>query len=289
VAEVDDRVDEAARQLYAVPPDEFMARRTELAKQARTDGNGAAAARIEKLRKPTQGAWLVNALALDDPSVAERLTDLGDRLRASQDRLDAGALRELTTERRALVADLTKQALARAGRKQPPAGLRDEVSGTFEAAIADPDVAARLGRLQRSEQWSGFGFLPTGAPQLTVVRGEKGRAAKDGAAAEDGRKPAAKASAPKKSAAERRRLERDLTRARTALEEAEAGFSAAQGSERELSQKLKQLGRRLAKLQDELEKTRGALDAARKDVTASRARRRDARTALDRAERAARD
>ena len=289
--EADEKVDEATRRLYAAPPEEFMARRTELAKRARADGDPAAATRIEKLRKPTVGAWLVNALALGDPSVAERLTELGDRLRAAQDRLDAGQLRELTTERRNLVGELTRQAFARAGRKEPPAGLRDEVTGTLDAAIADPEIADRLGRLQRAEQWSGFGFLPTGMPQLTVVRGgkeAKGGQATKGAKGDDGAKPAKKAE-PRKSAAERRRLERELGQARAALDEAEAGFTQAQTSERDLSQKLKQLGRQLAKLQDELEHTRGALDTARKEVAAGRARRRDARTALDRAERAARD
>src|SRR5689334_352781 len=110
--DTDDTVAEAARSLYAVAPEEFMARRAELAQQLRADGDARAAQQVDKLRKPTVAAWIVNALALDDPSVADRLTELGDRLRTAQDRLDAAALRDLSTERRNLVAELSKRAFA---------------------------------------------------------------------------------------------------------------------------------------------------------------------------------
>lgn len=279
VPDESDAVAEAARSLYSAAPDEFMARRAELARQLRADGDARAAQQVDKLRKPTVAAWIVNVLALDDPSVADRLTELGDRLRTAQDRLDAAALRDLSTERRSLVAELSKQAFARARKRQPPAGLRDEVNGTFEAAIADPEIAQRLGRLQRSEQWSGFGFLPTGAPELTLVRGGK-----------DAPKAPAKkkAAEPKKSPAERRREARELARARTALDEAESAFADAQANERDLAQRAKQLAKKISKLQGELEGTREDLEAARKDVASTRAQRREARTALDRAERDAR-
>ena len=278
VPDESDPVGDATRSLYSVPPDEFTGRRAELVKQLRTDGDARTAQQVEKLRKPTVGAWIVNALALNDPTVADRLTDLGERLRDAQDRLDAAALRDLSTERRRLVAELAKQAFVRAEKRQPPAGLRDEVTGTLEAAIADEGVAQRLGRLQRAEQWSGFGFLPNGAPELTLVRGGRDRP-----------KPAAKkTAAPRKSPAQRRREARDLARAQSALDGAESAFRDAQASERDLAQRVKQLGKKIAKLQDELDDTREALNAARKDVTSTRTRRREARTALDRAEREAR-
>jgi hypothetical protein len=279
-----DDEDDATRTLYAVPPEEFLATRNDLVAQARAAGNGAAATRIGKLRKPTVAAWLVNALALDDPSVGDRLADLGDRLRAAQEQLDAGTLRALTTERRRLVDELTRAAFARAKRKQPPAGLRDEVSGTFDAALADPEIAERLGRLTRAEHWSGFGFLPTGGPQLTVVRG--GRADKP-------ERPAGRAkpepTAPRKSAAERRKERKAVTDAERALASAEAELAGGQEREAELSRRVKQLAGRLAKLQDELEEARASLEAARKEVSGAKARRREARSSLDRARRAARD
>lgn len=273
MADVPDRTEDAARELYALSPDEFLDRRAELAKRARADGAADAARAIERLRKPTVAAWIVNVLALDDPSVAQRLTELGDRLRRAQHALDAGKLRELSKERRTLVAELAKEAFKRAKKVQPPAGLRDEVTGTLDAAIADPDVAERLGRLPRAEQWSGFGFAGTGTPELTLVRGGQDEPERP--------KPAAKP-----SAAERRRQERTLNHARAAFEAADTAFDEAKAAEQDLGQQVKRLTKKLATLQDELEQARDALEAAHKEVGNARSRRREARSALDRAERA---
>jgi hypothetical protein len=266
--------EDVIRELYSVPPDEFTAKRNELAATVRKDGDAAAAQAIGKLRKPTVGAYLVNALVHEDSSVVEDLADVGDRMRAAQDALDAGTLRELSTERRKLVAKLTTAALKKAGRKDPPAALRDEVSGTFDAAIADADIAARLGRLQRAEQWSGFGFMPSGSPQLTVVRG--GRA----------EKAAKKAPAkPKLSAAEKRKRQRTLTSARSAFDKAESALDDANRTERQLVEQVRQLTRKIAKLQGQLDDARDDLEQARKDTSSAKSARRDARTTLDKAER----
>jgi hypothetical protein len=280
--DVPDLTEDATRQLYAVVPDEFMAKRNELADQARKNGDTGAANAISKLRKPTVGAWIVNAYVLEDPSVVDRLTKLGDRLRAAQDKLDATKLRELTAERRDLVNEVTTEAFRRADRTQPTAALRDEVSGTFEAAIADEDIAARLGRLQRAEQWSGFGFLPTGAPELTLVRGGKENAPKQPA------KHAKTAPAkPKVTAAEKRKRQRALATAQDAFDEADNAFDEARSAEQEYTQQVRQLTKKLAKLQEQLDDAREQLEQARKDVTSTRAQRREARSALDRAEREA--
>lgn len=277
---VPDLIEDAARELYAVAPDDFTARRGELVDAARKKGDATAAQAIGKLRKPTVGAWIVNALVLDDSSVVGRLTDLGGRLRAAQEKLDAAKLRELSNERRKLVDELTAKALRMAERRDPPAALRDEVSGTFDAALADPDVAARLGRLQRAEQWSGFGFLPTATPQLTVVRGGD----------RESRKPASRQPAGSKvSAAEKRRLQRALTKARAAFDAADAALDEAESTERGRNQELRRLTRQLQKLQDRVDETRTELERARKDVTTARAKRREARSALDKADRAAAD
>lgn len=279
VADEDDAVTEAARELYAVSPDEFMAKRAEVAQRLRASGDSAGAARIEKLRKPTAAAGIVNAYVLSDPSVVDQLTALGGRLREAQDALDAARMRDLTAERRTLVGGLTKNAFRLAGRNQPPAGLRDEVTGTFEAAIADDDLAGRLGRLQRAEQWSGFGFAPTGAPGLTLVQGGRTRAPERPRRAEK----------PKRSAADKRRQERALATAQKAFDEADATFDAARGSEQGLTQEIKRLTKKLAKVQEQLDTARSEIETARKDLASARSKRREARSALDRAERDAAD
>jgi hypothetical protein len=207
--------------------------------------------------------------------VVDELTDLGGRLREAQEALDAARLRDLSAERRTLVGRLTRDAFRLAGRSQPPAGLRDEVTGTFEAAIADEDLAARLGRLQRAEQWSGFGFAAAGAPELTLVQGGRGRAP------ERSRRP----EKPKRSAADKRRQERALAGAKKAFEDADVAYDEARGTEQGLTQEIKRLTKKLAKLQDQLDSARTDIENARKDVSATRSRRREARSALDRAER----
>ncbi|HZC72364.1 MAG TPA: hypothetical protein VE442_16835 [Jatrophihabitans sp.] len=267
-----DLIEDATRELYSVSPDDFMQRRGELVDAARTTGDSAAAQQIGKLRKPTAGAWLVNSLVLEDPAIVDRLTELGDRLRAAQDALDAAKLRDLSNERRKLVDELTGKAFRNAQRTDPPAALRDEVTGTFDAAIADAEVAARLGRLQRAEQWSGFGFLPTASPQLSVVRGAK----------DEKRKVL-----PKVSAAEKRKLQRALAAAQKQFDTASAAFEDAQVSERALDQELRRLTKQLGKIQQRVDEARTELEQARKDVTAARAKRREARSALDKAEREA--
>jgi septal ring factor EnvC (AmiA/AmiB activator) len=273
--------EDVIRQLYSVPPDDFMQQRGTLVDTARENGDAAAAAQIAKLRKPTVAAWVVNALVHARPAIVDELTDLGDRLRAAQDKFDATKLRALTDERRQLVARLTADALKQAGRSDPPAALRDEVSGTFEAAIADEEIAGRLGRLQRAEQWSGFGFLATSAPQLSVVRGGRETPASTATKA-----PRAK---PKVPAAERRRAEKALASARDAFAKADAELSEAVDAERGLQDEVRQLTRKLAKLQDQLDAARAELERARKDVSAARGKRREARSALDKAERDAPD
>lgn len=284
-----DLIEDATRELYSVAPDDFMTTRSALVDAARKKGDGAAATAIAKLRKPTVSAWIVNAYVLGDPSIVTKLTELGERLRAAQDKLDAAKLRELTAERRELVNKLTTEALRRADRSDPPAGLRDEVAGTFEAAIADENIAERLGRLQRSEQWSGFGFLPSGTPELTLVRGGKDESrAAPAKTAETAAGKAAPAK-PKMPLAEKRKRERALKSAQGAFDNADAAFDDARAAEQEFTQQVRQLTKRLAKVQAQLDDARAELEHARKEVTTTRAKRREARSALDRAERDAAD
>jgi hypothetical protein len=280
---VPDSTDDAIRSLYSLPPDEFLQRRAELAELARKSGDAVRAQGIGKLRKPTVGAWIVNALVIENPSIVDQLTDLGERLRVAQDALDAAQLRELSNERRSLVSRLSNDAFRLAERDQPPAALRDEVTGTLDAAIADAGIASRLGRLQRAEQWSGFGFLPTGAPELTLVRGGRDDSPSPPA------KAAAKPSKPRLTASERRRQERVLSSAQDAFEGADIAFADARSAEHDLTQEVRRLTKKLSKLQSQLDDARAQLEQARKDVTTTRTKRREARSALDRAERDAAD
>ena len=147
-----DLLAEAEAELYADDPDGFTARRAELAERARDAGEPAVAKKITALRKPTRSAWVVNRLVRTDPAVRSRLDDLAGDLREAS---GGGRLRELTAARAKLVDELTRTALE--GVAAPPAALREEVTATFDAAIADPEVAASLGTLVRAARYAGFG------------------------------------------------------------------------------------------------------------------------------------
>jgi hypothetical protein len=156
---VTDLLADAAAELYEADPDEFTQRRQDLADRAREAGQPAVAKQIAGLRKPTRSAWVVNRLVRADPQVTSRLAALAAELRDGPS-MDGTKIRELTAARSRLVDELTRQALQVSDLPAPPAALREEVTATLDAAIADPEVAANLGTLVRAAHWAGFGLDP---------------------------------------------------------------------------------------------------------------------------------
>jgi hypothetical protein len=157
-------------ELYEARPEEFTARRTELAAAAKKQGDADTAKQISAARKPTTAAWVVNRIALRDSDVRTRLAGLGERLRDAHTAMDGNRIRDLSAEQRRLVDDVARAAFEEAELADPSAALRDDVTGTLQAAIADPDVASRLGRLTKAEQWSGFGEFGDSAMVFTATR-----------------------------------------------------------------------------------------------------------------------
>jgi hypothetical protein len=228
-----DLLEDAKAELYEADPDGFTARRQELADGAREAGQPAVARQIAALRKPTRSAWIVNRLVRSDPEVRSRLDALGADLREAA---DGARLRELTTARSRLVDELTRAALA--GLPAPPAALREEVTATLDAAIADPDVAGRLGALARAEQYAGFGpmsFAP--APPAPA--------------------PAKKAKDPAEAAAEREaRRQEKINEAERALAEADHTLQAALATEHDLEDTVRHLEADLADARQRLAEAR---------------------------------
>ena len=70
--------------LYALPLEEFTSGRDELAQRIRQEGDGALAAEIKKLRKPTLPAWVVNRLARQRALDMRRLLEAGEQLAGAQ-------------------------------------------------------------------------------------------------------------------------------------------------------------------------------------------------------------
>jgi hypothetical protein len=158
--------------LYALPPEQFIAARDEAVKQAKAAGDRRLAAEIGKLRRPTVAAWVVNRLAQERPEMVEELLDLGEALRSAQRNLRGDELRELSLQRRALVSALAREAVGLARREHRRDNLPvAEVEATLTAALADPEVAemVRTGQLTRTVEYTGFGETPR--PRLRLLQG----------------------------------------------------------------------------------------------------------------------
>jgi hypothetical protein len=229
--EAGDLLAEAEAELYAAEPDGFTARRTELAERARDAGEPATAKKITALRKPTRSAWVVNRLVRSDPEVRSRLDGLAADLR---DASGGGRLRELTAARARLVDELTRTALE--GLPAPPAALREEVTATLDAAIADPEVAVSLGTLVRPAQYAGFGAFAPAAPSAPAPR---------------------KTKAPAEPAAEREARRREKIReAERALADADRDLESAISAERDVEDSVRRLEAELADARQRLAEAR---------------------------------
>jgi predicted ribosome quality control (RQC) complex YloA/Tae2 family protein len=253
---VTDLLADAAAELYQLDPDEFMARRQDLADQARAAGDPAAAKQITGLRKPTRSAWVVNRLVRADPDVTARLAALADELREAGRSPQGARIRELSAARSRLVDELTRQALSEL--PAPPAALREEVTATFDAALADPEVAANLGTLVRAAHWAGFGLNTGGSP----------------AAPASSQKPAKPAPAEPAAERERRRREK-IMEAERDVAEADRVLHAATAEEQQLEDTVR-------RLEAELAQARKQLAEARRQAYRAESRQRRASTALGR-------
>ncbi|BCL15622.1 hypothetical protein [Micromonospora sagamiensis] len=292
-------------QLYGTPPDRFVAARDAAVAEARRTGDPATAREIAKLRRPTVAAWLVNLLALRRPELVAGLAELAEALRAAQRDLRGPKLRELSAQRRAVVAALVAEArtLAADTEDAPPVSRLPlaEVEATLNAALADPQVAAqvRSGRLLRAASYAGFGEVPR--PQLRLVTGgaaepsgggrpapgepakrtgrtrEADRAAPAGEADRAARARAAERAERAERAKRRQVLERELAKARTDQDRAEAELTGATVAERDAADtlaaievELAEVERRRAGAEQEVSRRKLARRAAERAASAAR-------------------
>lgn len=283
-------VAEVADELYGLAPAEFVAARDEQARAARAGGQRDEAAAIRKLARPTASAWLVNQLSRQVPDQVRRLAAVAEALADAQRSLAGDRLRELSAERRQVIADLVPaaEAIARQAGQPASANVLGEVRATLEAAVADAGAreAVRSGRLTRALNYAGLGEVDlTEALALPDQSGGHG----------DGR-------------ALREPAQRDRTRGDTAIPEAalreaavhDAALHEAEATAADLDRALAEadqhqhaveeqrqfLRRRIEQLEDELTQTRTQASQLTKDAQrAGRAR----EVAARRAERASRD
>ena len=159
MAEVD--LDRAGDGLYALPLEEFVSARNELAKRLRKDGDTEAAAEVASLRKPTLVAWAVDQLAHTRRREVDLLLDAGKRLVAAQQAsISKGGRSELDAAQGSLrksVASLTDAAGEILGTRASTSTLA-RVAETLRAAATVAEGRELLARGCLVEELSDTGW-----------------------------------------------------------------------------------------------------------------------------------
>ena len=255
-----DSLSQAAEDLYALPPAEFTAARDELARQARSAGQRDDAALIKKLTRPTVGAWLVNQLVRSVPEPMSALYELGAALLAAQQELAGDRLRELSVQRRHVIAELLPEASRLAASAGVPVSgsALDEVRATLEAALADPGArdAVQSGQLTRALSYAGLGEVDLSAALAVTPASRPGAARPAG-----GQRPAAsqrpaggrtRSADAGGAAAAAEQAQRDLAEAEAEVTAAAQRLADADGEVAAVSEQRQFLSRRMDQLRAEL-------------------------------------
>jgi hypothetical protein len=228
-------LDGAADELYSLPPEEFVARRGALEKQARDAGDRELAGRIRRLGKPTTVAWLANQLVREHPDEIGPLLELGAGLRAATANLSGDDLRRLSQQQHQVIQALIRQAAAisgAAGHDLSDATAR-ALEDTLRAALADGDLADELAsaRLTKALEHVGFGVSVPGQQR--------------------GQSPPSPPAKPEASRIER--LARDAQEAQTASDAAAAAHEKAQQAADQAAAETRTCGENMNRLQQELD------------------------------------
>jgi chromosome segregation ATPase len=276
----------ATSRLYAAAPEEFVATRTLLVQDAKAAGQAAVAREVGRLRKPTVAAWAVNHTVRQHREQVARLEDVGRRLRAAQARLDAAQLKDLRSEREALLADFlaaAQDSAHGAGRPLAPAVL-DEVRATLIAALASEEATEAVvsGHLTRALAYSGFGEVDlseavvrtSSGAVLTVLDTQGGRRSRPQPEEE-----AAAATEELTAATE------ELTAATEELAAATEELAVATAEVERAGRLAEDARTRVMELQQELGRAHTEQEAAEEAVTAARRARKAAEAARHTAQR----
>jgi len=153
------------RDLFGVPPAEFVAARDALAKELRAGRREAEASEVASLRRPTAPVWAVNQLARRAPAEVEELLDSSERVQKAQLRGAGGdELRAAMAGQRAALAKLERgaeQVLRGAGLQASPGAIRMVQSTLQAAATGSREMRERLrnGTMREALEPAGFDAL----------------------------------------------------------------------------------------------------------------------------------
>ncbi|HEX6702776.1 MAG TPA: hypothetical protein VF101_18765 [Gaiellaceae bacterium] len=263
-------IDEQIDRLYSLPLDEFTRARDELARVARQEGDGARAAEVKQLRKPSLPAWVVNQLARQRELDMQRLVKAGERLASAQAeaiRAQSGdafleARRDQQHALEALAAR-AREILAEAGRGS---AMVDRVLATLRAGSSTEDGRPLLksGRLTEELEPPGFEALAGFDLPPAPLRPRPAKKAAPTPAVPKAPPPSPAASQPRRAqVTDARRRLRDL---REDLQRSEKRAAAAERRAAQLREQLEAAEADAGRLDEERRRAEEELAAAERDL-----------------------
>ncbi len=210
-------------ELYSAPLDEFVARRTALAKELKAEGRTDEAAEVSGMRKPTVPVWAANQLARRNRPAVEKLLGASDALRTAigkGDRDAFAAAQKAQTESLRKLRDASRRLLG-----DPTEPTLERIISTFRAASVDEELRAQLGagRLAEEPEPGGFDALAGLSFAPSRPRASKPKRKEDGRA----ERVARATTALREAKAEQRERERAAKDAERAAEQARAAAGEA--------------------------------------------------------------
>jgi hypothetical protein len=264
--------------LYQLPPTEFVAARSALARRLKDEQRRDDAQAVQRLARPSQAAWLLNRLAQEDPLVIDDVIKAGRELRKAQMALmgEGGAerLRAAQKSRRALLMTATDKALKLGGASNKSQARA--VGDVLEAASVDDEVAAAL----RS------GVLATGADAPSGLDGlgdfsPPPRSIEGGQDSNPGASPAV-VSVPSTPTSEGTTSKSKATE-RVAREAAEAAAAGALAASR--AKEARDASKRVEELEEQMRTREEELSLVRRELAVARRQEAEANRAAERATR----
>jgi hypothetical protein len=264
---------EEARELYLLPPAAFTAARNARRADLRASDRGLAD-EVGALKRASPAAWLVSALAREQPERIDELVALGGELRAALENADREALARLADARRDALRSATDAAQQVADEHDVSASraVLDDVAETLQAAMGDAaaESAVRSGLLVRALESSGF----------DAVDLEGALAVDDGAPATPPRPRLRRVKDPDAELARARR------EAAEALEEAQARLAEAEETRDAHETRVREAAERHAELSDEVKRLEAELVRMRRELDDASTELREAKAEGARVERA---
>ncbi len=164
-------LEDIARELYALSPQEFTAARNAQVARLRSHGDRELSEEVRRLRRPSAGAWVLNLLAREHADEVEPVVALGARLREAMGVLGAAELRALDQQRR----ELTRAVAARAADHAAAAGqpvnaqVRGAVEESLRAGMVDEPAGRALLTGLLTETFTSTGLDPVDLGRVLAV------------------------------------------------------------------------------------------------------------------------